>query len=236
MDLSINTFYNIILVTNLLRISITQEIPIVINRETKEFKLECDLSENNTMFWLKNGKEFSYNISFMFFHLKQNSFNVSSELIISDPELERDEGIYTCNGIQYSVTFSYASVERTEETVHQNDGNIFYQIWIYLKDFWVSFLDFFAKIFNYFAKLSLKMKIIYSISLIVVFVLVVIIGVISSTYRRADLNYAKIKYMLDSDIENDDNISQKLQQQEDEEESDLDNDITDLSFISLLNK
>jgi hypothetical protein len=41
--------------------------------------------------------------------------------------------------------------------------------------------------------------------------------------------------MLDLDIENDDNISQKLQQEE-EEESDLDNDIVDLSFISLLKK
>jgi len=233
MILGINHFHIIAIFSQIVRISKSENI--VINEETHEIKLECELSSNNSLLWLKDGKELSYNSSYMYFHLKQYESRIGSELIIFDLESDRDQGIYTCNDERYEVSFFNSIVKVTQKTFNeQSHQNIFIKFWTFLKEGWTSFRDFIIKIINIYRDLGLQVKIILWTSIVLIIILGAIIAIISQTYKRANLNYAKVKYMLKFDIDNEDKYDDRNEKQD--SERDLDIDIVDYSFVSLLNK
>ena len=211
-----------------------------IDESTRKVTLECELNENNTMFWIKDGKDMSFDSSYMSFDITKRNDSLISVLTLSDLIGKRDQGVYICNTIVYQLVNKFQTDVDYTTNATQVDSQDEYRY--FFKVLLESFEDSFRTMANivlnwvqFYWNLPFILRIGIGLVLLLLIFFFILIKVIAITYKRCAESYAKTKFLLEPKYgQLSDNILLTAVHEEEVVDHLVEN-IADYSFVSLLN-
>ena len=225
---------------NLLTISMISSniIQKVIDETTPEIVFECQLNDKNTMFWIKDGKDMAFDINYMSFQITKRNQTLVTVLTILIPNGQRDQGVYECNGNKYQVINRFAEelIAYTKKQFETEDEiqvleSFFKFFWINLKVIFESLGKSLNRLIEFYKSLDLITSFFFGFFFVLIILLMICNQLFASVYKKSADNYSKIIFILDSKL---DQMAKDIKLNDEDIEDEMDENIVDYSFVSLL--
>ena len=228
--------------------SLNIEKEIRISEDNRVIDLNCQLNEDNTFVWLKDNEPMIFEPSFMRLSLKEQtnsdneSMSLTARLTIEAQSGLKDQGLYECNGNKVKVINEFKNENISTKTVKEEvirkeskRSSFFRVVANNFENLYKVSIETIKRFIEFYSSLGLFFQIIFAILIILMVLIAILMKIISMTYWRSALNYAKMQYILQQKYGI--NTEDKETTDEDEYKIDhyLDDNVVDYAFVSLLN-